>query len=49
MDVSQAVTGYLTKMISVGDSTSGTQSAKMKILLLDRDTVRPHPAIAPSG
>jgi vacuolar protein sorting-associated protein 45 len=41
MDVSQAVTGYLTKMISVGDSTSGTQGAKMKILLLDRDTVRP--------
>ncbi|TLS29077.1 hypothetical protein PpBr36_00524 [Pyricularia pennisetigena] len=39
MDVVQAVSGYITKMISTGDSTTGTQSAKMKILLLDRDTV----------
>ncbi|TLD22764.1 hypothetical protein PspLS_07226 [Pyricularia sp. CBS 133598] len=39
MDVVQAVSGYITKMISTGDSATGTQSAKMKILLLDRDTV----------
>jgi hypothetical protein len=39
MDIAQAVSGYITKMVSVGDSTSGTQGAKMKVLLLDRDTV----------
>jgi hypothetical protein len=39
MDIAQAVSGYITKMMSVGDSTSGTQDAKMKVLLLDRDTV----------
>ena len=41
MDVVQAVSGYMTKMVSVGDSASasGTTSAKMKILLLDSETV----------
>ncbi|KAI1334186.1 Sec1-like protein [Xylariaceae sp. FL0016] len=39
MDVVQAVSGYISKMVSAGDSTSGGPSAKMKILLLDRDTV----------
>ncbi|KAJ2899050.1 glucose inhibited division protein A-domain-containing protein [Zalerion maritima] len=39
MDLVQAVAGYISKMISAGDSASGTPSAKMKILLLDRDTV----------
>ncbi|KAE9374471.1 Sec1-like protein [Stipitochalara longipes BDJ] len=39
MDVVQAVSGYISKMVSAGDSASGTPSAKMKILLLDRDTV----------
>ncbi|KAK2628616.1 hypothetical protein QTJ16_001719 [Diplocarpon rosae] len=39
MDVVQAVSGYISKMVSAGDSTSGTPSAKMKILLLDSDTV----------
>jgi tRNA uridine 5-carboxymethylaminomethyl modification enzyme len=39
MDIAQAVSGYIAKMVSVGDSTSGTQGAKMKALLLDRDTV----------
>ncbi|KAI1781463.1 Sec1-like protein [Hypoxylon cercidicola] len=39
MDVVQAVSGYISKMVSAGDSTSGTPSAKMKILLLDKDTV----------
>jgi vacuolar protein sorting-associated protein 45 len=39
MDVVQAVSGYLSKMVSVGDSASGTPSAKMKILLLDSETV----------
>ncbi|KAI0117618.1 Sec1-like protein [Hypoxylon sp. NC0597] len=39
MDVVQAVSGYISKMVSAGDSTTGAQSAKMKILLLDKDTV----------
>ena len=39
MDVVQAVSGYVTKMVSAGDNTAGGPSAKMKILLLDRDTV----------
>ncbi|RYP16267.1 hypothetical protein DL765_005235 [Monosporascus sp. GIB2] len=39
MDVVQAVSGYVTKMVSAGDNLSAATSAKMKILLLDRDTV----------
>ncbi|KAI9746576.1 MAG: vacuolar protein sorting-associated protein 45 [Claussenomyces sp. TS43310] len=39
MDVVQAVSGYVSKMVSTGESSSGTPSAKMKILLLDSDTV----------
>jgi vacuolar protein sorting-associated protein 45 len=39
MDVVQAVSGYVSRMISAGDSAGGTPSAKMKILLLDKDTV----------
>lgn len=39
MDVVQAVSGYISKIVSAGDSTSGTPSAKMKILLLDRETI----------
>ena len=39
MDVVQAVSGYISKMVSAGDGTSGAPSAKMKILLLDRETV----------
>ncbi|KAI0399038.1 Sec1-like protein [Xylaria palmicola] len=39
MDVVQAVSGYVSKMVSAGDSALGGPSAKMKILLLDRDTV----------
>ncbi len=39
MDVIQAVSGYISKMVSAGDSAPGAASAKMKILLLDRDTV----------
>lgn len=39
MDVVQAVSGYVSKMVAAGDSASGTPSAKMKILLLDSDTV----------
>ncbi|KAI0395367.1 Sec1-like protein [Xylariaceae sp. FL0594] len=40
MEVVQAVSGYISKMVSAGDSaTTGGPSAKMKILLLDRDTV----------
>lgn len=38
MDVVQAVSGYITKMVSVGDGAQGT-SAKMKILLMDPETV----------
>jgi hypothetical protein len=36
MDVVQAVSGYVTKMVSAGDSSGG----KMKILLLDQETVK---------
>ncbi|KAI9646587.1 vacuolar protein sorting-associated protein 45 [Ciborinia camelliae] len=39
MDVVQAVSGYISKMVSAGDGASGTPSAKMKVLLLDSDTV----------
>ena len=39
MDLVQAAAGYVSRIISAGDSTTGTGSAKMKILLLDRDTV----------
>ncbi|KAK8035202.1 glucose-inhibited division protein A subfamily [Apiospora rasikravindrae] len=39
MDVVQAVSGYIAKMVSAGDSATGAPSAKMKILLLDKDTV----------
>ncbi|KAL8361895.1 hypothetical protein RB601_007614 [Gaeumannomyces tritici] len=39
MDVVQAVSGYISKMISTGDNPTGSQSAKMKMLLLDKDTV----------
>jgi len=43
MDIIQAVSGYITKMVSVGDSAAtGTSAAKMKILLLDNETVGPH-------
>jgi vacuolar protein sorting-associated protein 45 len=39
MDVVQAVSGYVTRMVSAGDGTAANAAAKMKILLLDRDTV----------
>lgn len=39
MDVFQSVSGYITKMVSAGDSTTTGGAAKMKVLLLDRDTV----------
>ena len=40
MDIIQAVSGYITKMVSVGDTAAtGTSAAKMKILLLDNETV----------
>ncbi|KAF2490437.1 vacuolar protein sorting-associated protein 45 [Lophium mytilinum] len=39
MDIVQAVSGYITKMVSAGDSAAGTSAAKMKILLLDSETV----------
>ncbi|EOO02818.1 putative vacuolar protein sorting-associated protein 45 protein [Phaeoacremonium minimum UCRPA7] len=39
MDVVQAVSGYISKMVSAGDTAAGAPSAKMKILLLDKDTV----------
>jgi len=40
MDIVQAAHGYITKMVSVGDNaTTGTSAAKMKILLLDDETV----------
>jgi hypothetical protein len=42
MDAFQAVSGYVTKMVSTGDSAAGANAAKMKILLLDNDTVSNH-------
>ncbi|KAF2841735.1 Sec1-like protein [Patellaria atrata CBS 101060] len=39
MDIVQAVSGYITKMVSAGDAASGMPAAKMKILLLDNETV----------
>lgn len=39
MDVASAVSGYVSKMVSVGDNSTGTSSAKMKVLLLDSETV----------
>jgi len=39
MDIFQSVSGYINKMVSTGDSTTSSGAAKMKILLLDRDTV----------
>lgn len=39
MDVVQAVSGYISKMVSAGEGISGAPSAKMKILLLDSDTM----------
>ncbi|KAK0722364.1 Sec1-like protein [Lasiosphaeria miniovina] len=40
MDVVSAAAGYVTKMVSTGDSTtSGVPSTKMKMLLLDRETM----------
>ncbi|KAK0738324.1 Sec1-like protein [Schizothecium vesticola] len=39
MDVVQAASGYVSKMVTTGDSANGAPSAKMKILLLDRETV----------
>ncbi len=40
MDVASAISGYVSKMVSVGDHATGTSTAKMKILLLDSETVR---------
>ena len=39
MDISQAVSGYITKMVSTGDVAQSQVAAKMKILLLDNETV----------
>lgn len=38
MDVVAAVSGYMSKMVTAGESASGS-SSKMKILLLDSETV----------
>lgn len=40
MDVVAAVSGYISKMVTAGESASGSSSTKMKILLLDSETVR---------
>lgn len=39
MDIFQTVSGYITKMVSAGDGGSSGGAAKMKMLLLDKDTV----------
>ena len=38
MDVAVAVSGYVSKIAALGDGAAGS-SAKMKILLLDSETV----------
>lgn len=38
MDVVAAASGYISKMVTVGES-AGASSSKMKILLLDSETV----------
>lgn len=40
MDVVAAVSGYISKMVTAGESPSGSSPSKMKILLLDSETVR---------
>lgn len=40
MDVVAAVSGYISKMVTAGESASASSSTKMKILLLDSETVR---------
>lgn len=39
MDVVSAVSGYISKMVSAGDTAVASSSAKMKILLLDSETI----------
>ncbi|KAK3375076.1 Sec1-like protein [Podospora didyma] len=39
MDIVQAVSGYVSKMVTAGEGVAAGPSAKMKILLLDRETV----------
>lgn len=39
MDVASAISGYVSKMVSAGGNPTGTSSTKMKILLLDSETV----------
>lgn len=39
MDVFQTVSGYITKMVTAGDGQNGSNASKMKILLLDSETV----------
>ncbi|PNS15433.1 hypothetical protein CAC42_692 [Sphaceloma murrayae] len=40
MDIFQTVSGYITRMVSAGDGNAGSNAAKMKILLLDHETVQ---------
>ena len=40
MDVVSVISGYISKMVSAGESSTGSSSSKMKILLLDSETVR---------
>lgn len=39
MDVFSAVSGYISKMVTTGDTAGTNSSSKMKILLLDSETV----------
>ncbi|KAM7199814.1 Sec1-like protein [Rhypophila sp. PSN 637] len=39
MDIVQTASNYVSKMVTVGEGSSGAPSAKMKILLLDGETV----------
>ncbi|KAJ5180312.1 hypothetical protein N7492_003522 [Penicillium capsulatum] len=46
MDVVAAVSGYISKMVTAGESASGSSSTKMKILLLDSETLSQVPIVS---
>jgi hypothetical protein len=49
MDVVSAVSGYVSKMVIAGDTSLGSSSSKMKILLLDSETVRVYDKVRKSS
>jgi hypothetical protein len=39
MDIYASISNYITKMVTAGDAQTSGGAAKMKMLLMDRDTV----------